>query len=642
MSDCYGIRQDRKRLMNAFTSTEQEELYAVIKKRDDLSQTFFKEDCKKSRRILPFNLNAGKSTVITHTIGIKDTYMKSFSYLVTLDRLCLPLFNDLADLLPKVFNEVIASSSSTYWKMSLISRSNDNKVIDQIFTRETIGVTCKADIDVLFSSLVSLAELYKTEDDYFQKKYFLSLKNIVDILSRIVVFMPDENIVQYLKILCRVSRNNDSRIEKDVYNILERISIRFNGTIASSSQDLIFKDFGIQFHLASYFSEFAFEIDRENVQNYYLSAIQLAGKEDIQERDCGISQLILLWKNYKLEDFRERIINVLWDGDVLPHSELYYPFIWEELPHPVPVKFSELYYQYLLKDRYLTSVTDFGVIRTNSVDSVRNYLNFFYSTSRMSKRKIEKANFDENLAIFMLDTAFSYIQHEKSLLNNDFEKYSVEQKFEYIGELTALIYIQAVDNGFVASIYSKIEEVWYALAENQIVTDAIRMVNEVNKGQYSLCMEIFENIVLSKNKKNYSNAFVGIRCLLFHLENKGERNIDIDSSFEKFMGSIKYLDVEYAKSIWIQFASLMMQDYFNDAKAQRYISSAIRKCIELYREPAEKGQKFYMDGLYNCINALHSYCNCILDSHIEIVQELEKCVEEAKDIDNYEIKNIWR
>lgn len=85
----------------------------------------------------------------------------------------------------------------------------------------------------------------------------------------------------------------------------------------------------------------------------------------------------------------------------------------------------------------------------------------------------------------------------------------------------------------------------------------------------------------------------------------------------------------------------MLQDYFMDIRAQEYISSAIRKCIELYREPAGQGQRFYMDGLYNCVNALHGYYDHIVDSHTEISQKLEACVAEAKVIDNYEIRNIW-
>lgn len=612
----------------------------VVRKRDGLSRTFFRDDCKESRRILPFNLNTGNKTIIFN-IGVKEAYTKSFSYLITLDKICLPLFSDLADLLPRVFKEIIEFSGYTYWKLSLIARSNNEKLINQIFTRETIGVTCNADIEGLFYALISLAELYKPGDDYFQKKYIISLKSIIDILSRLVIFMPDENVIQYLKILEKISRNSDSHIDKDIYNILGRISTRFNGNVAVSCQDMIFKDFGVQFHLASYFSEFTFEIEKKNVRNYYTYAIQMAGKEDIKMRDCGIAQLILLWKNCKLEDLRKSIENVLWDSAILPHSDLYYPFIWEELPHPDNAKFSELYYQYLMRDSYVQAVTDFGVIRTNTLNSVLMYLRFFYSTSEMSKQKNEKVEFDEELAVFMLNTAHDYILHERSLLNDNYEKYNTERKFEYISELTALIYIQAICKEFVASIIKQINEIWQILDESHIVTDAIRMVNVISGGQYDLCMEIFENIVLSGNEKNYSGAFTGIRCLLFYIEGKGVKSADVDEAFERFMSSIKYLDVEYAKTVWMQMDSLIMQDYFMNMTAQRYVSSAIRKCMELYRGLANKGQRFYMDGLYNCVSALRSYYDCILDSHLEISPELKDSVAEAKVIDNYEIRNIW-
>lgn len=171
-----------------------------------------------------------------------------------------------------------------------------------------------------------------------------------------------------------------------------------------------------------------------------------------------------------------------------------------------------------------------------------------------------------------------------------------KKKFEYIGELTAIIYIQAIDRGFAASVNGKINHIWKILDENQIVTDAICMVNEINNGQYHLCMEIFENIVLSRNKKKYSSVFTGIRCLLFHFESKGERNVDIDSSFEKFMGSIRYLDVEYAKTIWIELMSLMMQNYFLDIRLQNILRLQSENAWSFIRNRRKKGRDFtWMD-----------------------------------------------
>ena len=66
--------------------------------------------------------------------------------------------------------------------------------------------------------------------------------------------------------------------------------------MAVSCQDLIFEEFGVQFYLANYFSQISFNINKDKVRNYYLAAIERASKENMKERDCGISQILLLWK----------------------------------------------------------------------------------------------------------------------------------------------------------------------------------------------------------------------------------------------------------------------------------------------------------------------------------------------------------
>ena len=79
-------------------------------------------------------------------------------------------------------------------------------------------------------------------------------------------------------------------------------------------------------------------------------------------------------------------------------TELYYPFIWEELPHPASVEFSKLYYTYLMNTEYVESVTPTGREINNSYGSVRDYFSFFYSTSEISQRKCNKVILNKELA----------------------------------------------------------------------------------------------------------------------------------------------------------------------------------------------------------------------------------------------------
>lgn len=53
-------------------------------------------------------------------------------------------------------------------------------------------------------------------------------------------------------------------------------------------------------------------------------------------------------------------------------------------------------------------------------------------------------------------------------------------------------------------------------------------MTEENK--FEECVDMFENIILAKDKKLYSSVFTGIQCLVFVKENSNQ-NI----SFEKFL-----------------------------------------------------------------------------------------------------------
>ena len=156
------------------------------------------------------------------------------------------------------------------------------------------------------------------------------------------------------------------------------------------------------------------------------------------------------------------------------------------------------------------------------------------------------------------------------------------------------------------------------------------------KNKLEECVDTFENIILTKNKKLYSSVFTGIQCLVFMKENYNQ-----DVSFEKFFSSIKYLDIEYSKTLWIHLTPLLRQPFFATEKAQRYIALSINKCIDIYENLADQGERYYLDGLYNCVEALHQYYKSVKTTGTGETDELKQCVEKARKIKNYEIANIW-
>ena len=350
--------------------------------------------------------------------------------------------------------------------------------------------------------------------------------------------------------------------------------------------------------------------------------------------------LLVLWNNKPLEKYRDDIVTVFWknDKDTLPMTELYYPFIWEELPHPASVEFSKLYYTYLMNTEYVESVTPTGREINNSYGSVRDYFSFFYSTSEISQRKCNKVILNKELANTILTRSYDFIMHEKSLLEHDFmgEKEDCENKFLVIGELVALVYCESIQNRLITEIYPLIERIKIALSDCKISTIAIDIVEMTEKNKLEECVDMFENIILTKNKKLYSSVFTGIQCLVFMKENYNQ-----DVSFEKFFSSIKYLDIEYSKTLWIHLTPLLRQPFFATEKAQRYIALSINKCIDIYENLADQGERYYLDGLYNCVEALHQYYKSVKTTGTGETDELKQCVEKARKIKNYEIANIW-
>lgn len=297
-----------------------------------------------------------------------------------------------------------------------------------------------------------------------------------------------------------------------------------------------------------------------------------------------------------------------------------------------------MYYTYLMDTKFIESVTSTGIVGNNSYGSVQNYFSLFYSVSRISLKKRNKVVLDSKLADTILTRSYEFIIHEKKLLEYDFmgEKDECENKFLVISELVALVYCEAIQNKLIAEIYPIVNKIKQELENCKINTIAIDMLEMIEKNELKKCVNAFENVILTKNKRDYSSAFTGIQCLVFINQDSSQ-----DISFEKFFAAIKYLDIEYAKTLWIQLAPLLRQPFFWDEEAQKYIASSISKCIDIYVELANKGERYYLDGLYNCTAALYQYHKCINTAEKMEVDELTQCVGKAMKIENYEIANIW-
>lgn len=307
--------------------------------------------------------------------------------------------------------------------------------------------------------------------------------------------------------------------------------------------------------------------------------------------------------------------------------------VWEEEHH--------IKIDYIKRTDTLYVRTEIGCWKIFFHDETEKYLlyhrNNYSPELSLEQRQCNKVVLDKELANTILTRTYNFIIHEKSLLEYRFmgEKDECENKFLVIEEIVALIYCEAIRNQLNID-YPLIEKIKKELSACKISTVVIDMLERIESNELEECFDIFENIILTKNKKLYSSVFTGIQCMVFIKE-----NCDQGTSFEKFFSSIKYLDIEYSKTVWIHLAPLIRQPFFAKEETQRYIALSISKCIDIYEELANQGERYYLDGLYNCVDALRQYCESIKSTGSSEIDELKKCIEKAMHIKNYEITNIW-
>ena len=84
---------------------------------------------------------------------------------------------------------------------------------------------------------------------------------------------------------------------------------------------------------------------------------------------------------------------------------------------------------------------------------------------------------------------------------------NVKKKFLKVSELVAYVYCEIIKNKMDSTNFSLIDDIRNELKECKISTVAIDMIEMIKNEQINECIDLFENVILSKNKKNYASVF---------------------------------------------------------------------------------------------------------------------------------------
>lgn len=509
-------------------------------------------------------------------------------------------------------------------------QSNNKNVIERILSRRGIAVYELEEMQFLYQNIWNCVQ--KTKYKNFEYRHsFLSLNNALDVLSRMAVYLDDTKIIELIKFIAGINYNDNEQYMSNISNILQRLSTRFNGSIGAELKNELFAVDKSKLCLASYFNDVNMTLD-ENVERYS-NAIELVKSNDIEKRDNGIAQLLILWRNSKNEKFSKQIEEAIWkkQTDMLPETKIFNVVIWEELPYPTEVNFVDLYKNY---------ISD-GL--ENSLDgSVFQYVNLFYLTSPMSNDQYTRIKWDADGLTGILNAIADRINKIKN--NNGIEIWGFDtEKMQkrYLNEFMVMLYTLGQADLEIAKTLPMIEKLIGLLNENGINGHAFESIKTAVSGDYMEAVGKLKDAFWSNDEKAISEASLGLQGLLYILkQNNGSTDFIKDAVLE-IMQTLQYSDIKYVKSIWNILKQLIRRVFSDDDMYQSKVAEIFEKCMRSYSYQAKKGDKYYFDAMYNCNKALRSYHDQIIENGFSLNAEMKKTINYVKSMGIFELLTIW-
>ena len=506
-------------------------------------------------------------------------------------------------------------------------RSNNKNVIERILSRRGIAVYELEEIQFLYHNIWNCVQ--KTKYKNFEYRYsFLSLNNALDVLSRMVVYLDDTKIIELIKFIVEVDHNDNRQYMSNISNILLRLSTRFNGSIGAELKNEIFAVDKSKLCLASYFNDVSIILD-ENIERYS-NAIELVSSNDIEKRDNGIAQLLILWRNSKNEKFSKQIEEAIWKKQtkILPETKIFNVVIWEELPYPAEVDFANMYRNYISE----------GL--NNPLDGdVFNYINLFYLTSPMSNDKYTRIKWDADCLMNILNVIADKIKGKNGIEIWGFDSPKLQKR--YLNEFVIMLYVLGQFDLEIAKTLPMIEKVIGLLNENGINGNAFESIKIAVSGNYKEAIGKLKDAFWTNDERVVSEVSLGFQGVLYILK---QHNGDIDlikDAVLEVMQMLQYSDIKYVKSIWNILKQLIRKVFCDDDMYQSKLAEIFEKCMCSYSYQGKKGDKYYFDAMYNCNKALRSYHDQIIENGFSLNAEMKKTINYVKSLGIFELLAIW-
>ncbi|PKM51704.1 MAG: hypothetical protein CVV02_05420 [Firmicutes bacterium HGW-Firmicutes-7] len=598
-----------------------------------------------------FNMNSLTVTYGTAPKVVTDSINDSFRYILFQDYLCLPLnFTDHWETISIAAKNLSNTSKNPFWKWSLIVRTNDEKSIDSLLTRELIVGSGKECARKLFDEIYELQRLFKIDDNYKSIYKILSKKSIYDVLSRVGLVAESNKVNEFLNMFFKLICLNDRLIVNDLNKVMSKISSRIDCEILKLQFSNIMSSpkGGVPYPTYFYNVECQEKIDAESkaVDKIILEL----SSHDVEIRDSAITKIVILEKYSNIVENTEAIARNIWcqiDSHGFPKSNIFNLQTWENLPYPNEISFDELYSRYLLNPRFPKCVEGNTIHGFGNVDyKIHSYMYVIYSLSSFQNNEKLNISWNKKMIKGILSYFIDYIQNERKLLNMGFDLFgTIKEAFKryvFICDIVAVVVTQSIiSNIYDEEILLMVKQINQIFEDENIPNLSLLVANKLVNADINSVFSSIVAQVMSVSSDDIRQAFISLDILLVYSKYVGSI-LDFQKNFVELISSIKYMDISHSRKILIHLSQIIERELFMNDEFAELIASELTNCFNIFNRVVNGVNKEFLEASYNLSKLSKKYYVSLKNNDVTIPDGFLKLISIIKESNDCDIGRIWK
>lgn len=177
--------------------------------------------------------------------------------------------------------------------------------------------------------------------------------------------------------------------------------------------------------------------------------------------------------------------------------------------------------------------------------------------------------------------------------------------------------------------------------ETKIPVLSVTVIEKLICKSYDDIYDLIIKHILVGSYEEVKQAFIALDIVLVYKE-KIEPGIEIEEDLINFFKSIRYMDISKSRSVLLHLSQIIDRKLFLSDKYEKVIIQSFKECLDIYEIGINNNiNKDYLDTLFNLSNIAKKYYKALINSNLQIPEEMHTLVERFKNSSLNEVKNAW-